>query len=192
MKSHILNVLDLELSCYPDNVFPDGERQEIIEFGLTTVDIRARQIVQSLSLPIIPTMSKISSYCTELTGWTEAKLRRQGMPFSEALRRLSTKHGARNRTLVTDADNELETIRIQCQLLGLACPFGNGYINVSTILSLLTGETRNLSLPEKLALFGLDFQGALHSGKDDSFNNARLLLTIVERCNLSLGGIQLA
>lgn len=190
MKSHILNVLDLELSCYPDNIFPDGESQEIIEFGLTTVDIKARRIVQSLSLPVIPTMSKISPYCTELTGWTEAKLRRQGMPYAEALRRLSTKHGARNRTLVTDSDNELATIRAQCEKLGLACPFGNGYINVSTVLSVLTGETRTLSLSEKLALLGLDFQGVLHSGKDDSFNNARLLLAIVERSNLSLGGIK--
>ncbi len=192
MKSNILNVVDLELSCYPDAIFPDGQRQEIIEIGLTTVDIRSRKILRSLSLPIIPSKSKISSFCTELTGWTEAKLKRQGMPFSEALRRLSEKYGAKNRTLITDSDDELGTIRAQCELFGLECPFDSGYINVSAVLSLLSGETRNLSLPDKLALFGLEFQGVQHSGKDDSLNIARLLLAIVERSNFSLGGTPLA
>jgi inhibitor of KinA sporulation pathway (predicted exonuclease) len=181
MKSNILNVLDLELSCYPGDEFPVGERKEIIEFGLTTVDLRSLTIVQSFSFPIVPTMSKISPYCTELTGWTEEKLRRQGMPFAKALKRLEAKHGAKNRTVVTDSDNELEAVRAQCQLMELPCPFGNGFFNVSTAIAVLTGELRNLSLPEKLALFQLEFEGSLHSGKDDSRNIARLLIAVATR-----------
>lgn len=188
MKSNILNVLDLELSCYPDDVFPAGERKEIIEFGLTTVDLTKLTILQSFSLPVIPTMSKISPYCTELTGWTEAKLRRQGMPFEEALRRIEKKYGGKNRTVVTDSDKELEAVRAQCQLMGLPCPFGSGYLNVSTVIAVLTGELRNLSLPEKLALFGLDFDGSLHSGKDDSRNIARLLIAVAERGRIQIAG----
>jgi len=189
MKSHILNVLDLELSCYPGNKFPEGERREVIEFGLTTVDLKALKIVQSWSLPIIPTMSKISPYCTELTGWTEAKLRKQGMPFAEALRRFESKHGAQNRLLVTDSNSELDAIRDQCTLMGLDCPFGGGYLNVSTMLSVLTGDLRNISLPEKLALFGLSFEGSLHSGKDDSRNIARLLLAIREKATFAIPAV---
>jgi inhibitor of KinA sporulation pathway (predicted exonuclease) len=67
MKNHIANVIDLEMSCYPGGVFPDGERQEIIEIGLTTVDLMTRRIITTRSLPIIPTMSSISPFCTELT-----------------------------------------------------------------------------------------------------------------------------
>lgn len=187
MKSNILNVLDLELSCYPDDKFPAGEQKEIIEFGITTVDLSKLTILQSFSLPIIPTMSSISPYCTELTGWTEAKLKRQGMPFSEALRRIEKKYGGKNRTVVTDSDKELDAVRAQCQLMGLPCPFGSGYFNVSTFIAVLTGELRNLSLPEKLALFQLEFDGSLHSGKDDSRNIARLLIEMATR-----GRIQIA
>jgi inhibitor of KinA sporulation pathway (predicted exonuclease) len=184
MKSHIVNVLDLELSCYPDDEFPPGERKEIIEFGLTTVDLKKLAIVQSLSFPVIPTMSRISPYCTELTGWTEAKLRKQGAPFAEVLRRFESKYGAHNRLLITDSSDELDTVRAQCALMGLACPFGGGYLNVSTVMSVLTGDLRNLSLPEKLKLFGLEFEGNLHSGKDDSRNIARLLLAIREKAQI--------
>ncbi|MDZ4834001.1 MAG: 3'-5' exonuclease [Candidatus Melainabacteria bacterium] len=188
MKSNILNVLDLELSCYPNDSFPAGERKEIIEFGLTTVDLSKLTIVQSFSFPIIPTMSTISPYCTELTGWTEAKLKRQGMSFAEALRRIEGKHGGKNRTVVTDSDKELDAVRDQCQLMGLPCPFGSGYFNVSTMIAVLTGELRNLSLPEKLALFKLEFEGALHSGKDDSRNIARLFLAVATKGRIELAG----
>lgn len=184
MKSHIVNVLDLELSCYSNGEFPPGERQEIIEFGLTTVDLKKLAIVQSLSFPVIPTMSRISPYCTELTGWTEAKLRKQGTPFAEVLRRFESKHGAQNRLMVTDSNDELDTIRAQCALMKLPCPFGGGYLNVSTVLALLTGDLRNVSLPEKLNLFGLEFEGNLHSGKDDSRNIARLLLAVREKAEI--------
>lgn len=185
MKSHIVNVLDLELSCYPNDEFPLGERKEIIEFGLTTVDLKKLAIVQSLSFPVIPTMSRISPYCTELTGWTEAKLRKQGTPFAEVLRRFESKHGAQNRLLVTDSNDELDTVRAQCALMGLPCPFGGGYLNVSTMLSVLTGDFRNVALSEKLNLLGLEFEGVLHSGKDDSRNIARLLLAIRERAQFN-------
>jgi inhibitor of KinA sporulation pathway (predicted exonuclease) len=184
MKSHIVNVVDLELSCYPNDEFPLGERKEIIELGLTTVNLKTLAIVQSLSFPVIPTMSNISPYCTELTGWTEAKLRKQGTPFAEVMRRLESKHGAQNRLLVTDSNDELDTIRAQCALMGLPCPFGGGYLNLSTMLSVLTGDLRNVSLSEKLNLFGLEFEGVLHRGKDDSRNIARLLLAIREKAEI--------
>ena len=102
MKNHIANVLDLELSCYPGGVFPPDERQEIIEIGLTTVDLARMKILKVRSIPIIPTMSSISPFCTELTGWTEEALKRQGCEFTEAVRRLTEKYGSRNRLLVSD------------------------------------------------------------------------------------------
>jgi len=77
MKNHIANVLDLELSCYPGGIFPADERQEIIEIGLTTVDLARMKVLKVRSIPIIPTMSSISPFCTELTGWTEEALKRQ-------------------------------------------------------------------------------------------------------------------
>jgi len=63
---NIVNVLDTELTCYPDNIFPPGEQKEIIQIGLSMVDLRSLTIVKRVSIPVVPQMSKISQYCTDL------------------------------------------------------------------------------------------------------------------------------
>lgn len=176
MKSHIANVIDLELSCYPGDVFPEGERKEIIEVGLTTVDLRALVILKTYSFPVIPTMSKISPYCTELTGWTQKKLLRQGMPFARVMKILADKHGFKNRVLVTDHSGEAGALAAQCALMGIESPLGDEQHNISTVIAMATGNLENLSLDEKLALFGLQFEGPKHRGGNDSLNIARLLV----------------
>lgn len=186
MKSLIVNVLDLELTCWPDGKVPPGQRKEIIEAGLTTIDLSSLTIGKSLSFPVIPTMSEVSPFCTELTDWTEAKLKRQGMTMKELVRRLATKHGAKNRVLVTDSGSEAETFRTQCELMGIDYPFGNETHNVSTMFSMLTKRFENLSLKEKLRLLGLEFEGRPHSGVDDSRNIARLLIAVIQRGSFQL------
>lgn len=188
MKSHIANVIDLELSCYPGDRFPEGERKEIIEIGLTIVDLRTLTILKTHSFPIVPTMSKISPYCTELTGWTEAKLRKQGMEYARAIKLLADKHGFRNRVLVTDHSGECGALQQQCQLMGIESPLGDEQLNISTVIAMASGVLENLSLDEKLALFGLKFEGPKHRGANDSLNIARLLVAAFTRVRtLGLG-----
>lgn len=178
MKSHIANVLDLELSCYPGGVFPPDERQEIIEIGLTTVDLARMKVLKVRSIPIIPTMSSISPYCTELTGWTQRALKRQGCTFKVAVRRLVEKYGSRNRLLVFDSAKDREAIDWQCSLFGLPSPFGQSELNVSVLYSVFTGDFRNVKLEEKLNRLGLAFEGVPHRADVDSLNIARLMIEL--------------
>ncbi len=181
MKSHVANVLDLEMSCYPDGIFPEDERQEVIEVGLTTVDLRDMRILAVRSMPIIPTMSSISPFCTELTGWTEAALRKQGMPFEEAVRRLLEKHGSKNRLLVSDSAGDRKFFDWQCAMYGKSSPFGEDELNVSVLYSMYTGQYENVSLQEKLAKLGLQFEGRPHRAEWDSKNIAHLLIELKRR-----------
>jgi inhibitor of KinA sporulation pathway (predicted exonuclease) len=182
MKNHIANVLDLELSCYPGGRFPADERQEIIEVGLTTVDLRHMRIIRTISIPVVPTMSSISEFCTELTGWTEAALRKQGVSFEEAMRRLTHKNGSRNRLLVTDSRGDREVVEMQCAIAGLnGSPFGDHELNVSVLYSIATSDFRNVKLEEKLSNLGLKFEGRPHRADSDSFNIARLLIALSKR-----------
>ncbi|MBK7750695.1 MAG: hypothetical protein IPI39_26010 [Candidatus Obscuribacter sp.] len=51
------NVIDLEMSCYPGGVFPDGERQEIIEDRSdNSRPSDTARIITTRSLPYHPTM----------------------------------------------------------------------------------------------------------------------------------------
>ena len=178
MKNHIANVLDLELSCYPGGVFPADERQEIIEIGLTTVDLARMKVLKVRSIPIIPTMSSISPFRTELTGWTEEALKRQGCEFTEAVRRLTEKYGSRNRLLVSDSTGDRKALDWQCSLFGLASPFGEDELNVSVLYSMFTGDFRNVKLEEKLNRLGLAFEGVPHRADVDSLNIARLMIEL--------------
>lgn len=184
---NLVNVLDTELTCYADGVFPEGERQEIIEFGLTTVNLNTLEIVKTVSIPVIPVMSAVTPYCTELTGWTMAKLQKQGVTYAEACRRLSAKHGTIGRLLVVDSVGDVTSVRNQCALMAVPFPFGEEHFNVSTYFNLVTRQKRKLSLEEKLAVLGLRFEGVQHRAAPDSANIARLLIALVKSGRGALG-----
>ncbi len=183
-----VNVLDAELTCYPDNLFPPGEQKEIIQIGLSMVDLPSLTIIQRVSIPVVPVMSKVSQFCTDLTGWTEARLRRQGVPFAEACRRLA-KYGAVGRLLITDSDDELEPFRSQCAATGVQYPFGSNVLNLSTVFTLMANQRRNLSLTAKLAQCGLTFEGMPHRADVDAFNLARLFIELVSKGRLACDNI---
>jgi inhibitor of KinA sporulation pathway (predicted exonuclease) len=189
---NLVNVLDTELTCYADGVFPEGEKQEIIEFGLTTINLDQLEIIKTVSIPVIPVMSTVSPYCTQLTGWTMAKLQKQGVTYAEACRRLTAKHGALGRLLVVDSIGDVISVRNQCALMGVPFPFGEEHFNVSTHFNLVTRQKRKLSLEEKLAVLGLQFEGVQHRAAPDSANIARLLIELIKsgRASLAVGATQ--
>lgn len=181
MKTHLANVLDLELSCYPEGQFPEGEQQEIIEVGLTTVDLHDMRILAVRSIPIIPTLSNISPFCTQLTGWTEAKLRKQGVPFEEAYRRIVEKYGAKSRLLVSDSAGDRRFFDWQSAIIGKTSPFGEDELNVTVLWSIYTGIFENVTLEAKLEKLGLRFKGIPHRADADSENMALLLAELKRR-----------
>lgn len=187
MKTHIANVLDLELTCYPGGVFPPDERQEIIEIGLTTVDLYSMKILKTRSIPVIPTMSRVSAFCTELTGWTEEALKRRGVEFPEAVRRLTELYGSRNRLLVTDSAGDRKAMDWQCAIFGLPSAFGPYEQNVSVLYSIATGDFRNVKLEEKLERLNLKFEGVPHRADTDSKNIARLMVELFATLNYRPG-----
>ena len=183
--TNIINVIDQEFSCYPDGIFPPGERKEWIEVGITEVDFTTLEIIRTVSIPVKPTMSKISDFCTGLTGWTYAKLMKQGVSAKEMCRRLEQKHAAGTRLVITDSSDELEAAREQCVLHSVKYPYGNETMNISLEFSLVTGIKRRLSLENKLAHWGMQFIGTPHRAGSDSYNIARLFIAHVKQGRLA-------
>jgi inhibitor of KinA sporulation pathway (predicted exonuclease) len=132
------------------------------------------------SFPIKPLTPTISPYCTALTGWTHAKLMKQGLEFKQVLSLLQ-KHGSRNRLLVVDSDNELAIIRSHCARLSLEDPFGAdvSMLNISTLFNLA-----KISLEQKLAAFDMEFAGIPHRAEDDAHNIALLFFALTEHLRL--------
>lgn len=61
----------------------------------------------------------------------------------------------------------------------LSCSFSSHRLNVSILFALATGKDINLGLEAMLAEFGMELEGRLHSGADDSRNIARVLLRLL-------------
>jgi inhibitor of KinA sporulation pathway (predicted exonuclease) len=164
--SNIANVIDVE-HC----------NGRLIEIGLTMVALKERKILKTYSLPIRPDF-EVSAEILELTGWTQAKLTKQGMELGEAIRRLSL-YGCANRLLVADTSDEIPFLE-SC----LAQSLSPHRQNVSILFALVTGKSTNLGLPQMLAEFGMTPEGRLHSGADDSRNIARLFLRLLQAIKL--------
>ena len=160
--SDIANVVDIE-----------HDNGQLIEIGLTMVNIADRKILQSYCLPIKPNF-EISPEITQLTGWTTSKLEKQGIETAEATRRLVELYGFTNRLLVSDSSDEITFLE-----QSLNATFSPHRLNVSILFSLFTGKHMNLGLETMLEEFGTQFEGQLHSGIDDSKNIARLFLQLL-------------
>lgn len=181
MKYYLANVLDTERTCYPDGVFPAGESQEIIEFGITVVDLAAREIVGSHSIAVVPAFSRISPYCTELTGWTLDELMARGVDFKQACARIVDEFDGLNRLVVVDSDSDLPAVQRHCLMAGVAMPFGTAVQNVSTIFSLLTDRRKNVGNQKLLRLLGVEPEPVRHRADSDSRGTARAFLKLLEK-----------
>ncbi len=183
MRYYLANVLDTERTCYPGGDFPDGEIQETIEFGITVVDLEARQIVSSHSIAVIPILSRVSNYCTELTGWTYEMLLQKGVDFRQACGRIVEEFDGLNRLVVVDSDSDLVSLRRQCELTGVSLPFGPAQLNVSALFSLLTDRRKNIGNEKLLRLLGLQPEPIRHRADSDSLGTARAFLKVLEKAS---------
>ncbi|GID91842.1 exonuclease domain-containing protein [Amorphoplanes digitatis] len=66
-----LNVVDVEATCWADGP-PRGESSEIIEIGICVVDTADWRRVEKRRILVRPRRSRVSEFCTELTGLTQA------------------------------------------------------------------------------------------------------------------------
>lgn len=187
VKFDYVNVIDVEATCYPDGRdFPAGEVQEIIEVGVAVVDVFAREVVASDQIVVKNTLSSVSSFCSELTGWTSEALEERGVSFAEACAHLGAKFSPKDRLWISQGNFDREIFQKQCALLGVAYPFGANHMNLAALLSMLTGRKRQIGLQKALRLFKLEPRGKRHSGKDDAYNLARVYIEILNRASFAL------
>lgn len=161
--SNIANVIDIE-----------HDAGRLIEIGLTTVDINARQILKTYSIPIKVDF-EVSPEITALTGWTTHRLNKRGISRLNALIRLYN-YGCSNRLLVTDSNDEIQAL--EGMLRTPLNSFSGSRLNLSILFRLKTKIDYNIGLEGMLKYFDMEFEGKLHSGADDSRNIARLFLRL--------------
>ncbi|HEY7597478.1 MAG TPA: 3'-5' exonuclease [Actinophytocola sp.] len=175
----LLNVVDVEATCWRGDP-PPGERSEIIEIGLTVVDLAAGERVSRHGILVRPAHSRVSEFCTELTSLTQAEVD-GGVGFAEACRRLAGEHAAPTRPWASWGDYDRNQFTRQCRADGVGYPFGPVHTNVRAAFTEAHALHRRPAMPEALTLAGLPLDGRHHRGADDAWNIAALVLHLRER-----------
>jgi inhibitor of KinA sporulation pathway (predicted exonuclease) len=175
----LLNVVDVEATCWPGDP-PPGERGEIIEIGLTVVDLAAGERVAKHGILVRPAHSRVSPFCTELTGLTQAEVD-DGAGFAQACRWLADEHDAAGRPWASWGDYDRKQFTRQCHDTGVAYPFGARHTNAKAAFAAAYGLRTRPGMAKALSLAELRLAGRHHRGEDDAWNIAALVLHLHAR-----------
>lgn len=172
--------VDLELTCWEGKP-PPGEHGEIIEIGLAEVDAVALTITRSGRYIVRPRTSAISDFCADLTGITQADVKRYGRPLREVFASLRKDWGpARKAWYAWGADRLLldESIR---RGDADSHPFSSGFFDLAQLYATLYGSGSRISLEDALTRENLKAGGRRHSAEGDAVDAAQVWMRLAER-----------
>ncbi|MFG2332556.1 exonuclease domain-containing protein [Streptomyces sp. NPDC048604] len=179
LPTELLNVVDVEATCW-DGQPPPGAVSEIIEIGLTVVDLAAGRRLGRHRILVRPARSRVSPFCTELTGLTQEEVD-GGVPFADACRLLAAEHGAGVRPWASWGDYDRNQFTRQCAAAGVRYPFGRVHTNAKAVFTQTYGLRKRPGMARALSVAGLPLEGRHHRGEDDAWNIAALVLDVARR-----------
>lgn len=175
----LLNVVDVEATCW-EGAPPPGQVNEIVEIGLTAVDLATGERVGRHRVLVRPRRSSVSAFCTELTGLTQAEVD-AGVDFAEACRLLAVEHEAGTRPWASWGDYDRKQFTAQCRAAGVTYPFGRRHWNAKLVFTRANGLRKRPGMAQALELAGLPLEGRHHRGEDDAWNIAALVLDLAAK-----------
>jgi inhibitor of KinA sporulation pathway (predicted exonuclease) len=175
--ARVLNVVDVEATCW-EHEPPPGQVSEIIEIGLTTIDLTSGERTGRHRLLVRPARSTVSGFCTELTGLTQDEVD-TGIGFAGACRILAAGHQAGMRPWASWGDYDRFQFQRQCRATGTQYPFGQVHVNAKTVFTEAHGLRKKPGMASALKIAGLPFEGKHHSSADDAWNIAALILRLM-------------
>lgn len=177
-------VVDVEATCWRGQP-PHGEESEIIEIGACFLDVASGERTDRASLLVRPERSTVGDFCAELTTLTQDQVD-GGMAFSEACAALRTRFQSNKRLWASYGDYDRRMFDRQCDQRGVPYPFGNGHVNVKSLLAVTCGLSREVGLARAMERLGLPLEGTHHRGSDEAWNVAAVLWRIIHSARPAL------
>ncbi|MEH0419580.1 3'-5' exonuclease [Streptomyces sp. B21-083] len=176
---YLVNVVDVEATCWTGPQ-PPGAVSEIIEVGLTLIDLAAGERLARHRILVRPVRSTVSEFCTELTGLTQYEVD-QGVSFAEACQLLAAEHRAGTRPWVSWGDYDRHQFTRQCRATRTPYPFGRHHTNAKAVFTEAYGLRKRPGMAQALEIAGQRLEGRHHRGEDDAWNIAALVLHLSGR-----------
>lgn len=173
-------VVDVEATCW-SGAPPDGEASEIIQIGICTLDVLTGERLKKRSILVKPEQSKVSEFCTQLTGLTKKQVNKNGITFAKACAVLEREFVSRKRIWASYGDYDRTIFQRQCGARGVEYPFSAGHINVKSLFALFYALPYEVGMTRALEILGRELEGTQHRGDDDAWNIAGIFAALLLR-----------
>lgn len=178
IKKDKLIIIDLEATCWRGRP-PKGMHQEVIEIGISVLNLNTREINGKKALITIPTKSKISKFCTKLTSINEDLIKKEGIDFSQACEILYKDYNSKEYAWASWDNFDKQQFLKDCKYKKVDYPFSDNHINLMPLFSKFTNDEKQYGVKSALKYLDLDFEGNHHRGVDDAYNTARIASNII-------------
>lgn len=172
--------VDIEATCDNTKGWNRHNKPEIIEIGIVEIEASNFRIMPRDRFLVKPVKTKVTDYCTMLTGLTQEELDQDGLDFPTVCQRIKSKLNAEKKTWISFGNWDKKIFRRTCFENNIEFPFGDQYYDVQHFTQTLLHLRNQRSLPETLKLFGMEFEGTPHSGVDDAKNAARIFVRLLQ------------
>lgn len=116
---------------------PDGQRVEIIEIGVSALDLTSFEITARESVLVKPVSSEVSAFCTELTHITP-EMTAGGVGLAEACAWLRDRFCSAGRMWGSWGSFDRKLFEAQCAADCVPYPFGAHHANLKRVYARLT------------------------------------------------------
>lgn len=174
----LINVVDIEATCYRNNRFPKGEKPEIIQIGISQLNLRNLNIIKKDCIYIIPEQSRISNYCIKITGITDEIISDKGIYFKNAIDILVDKYKSKKVSWSSWGGIDKILFKKQCEYYSIEYPF-NSYVDIQLFFSNIYGFFKTISLKE--ACNFMNIEGDFHNAENDSYCTALIYAKTLEK-----------
>lgn len=170
-----LIIVDIEATCWEHGQKPPDEKNEIIEIGICIFNFPKWEPVSKHQIIVKPVESRVSKYCTRLTGWTQAELDSEGISLSDACNLLTSVYNTKQRPWASWGDYDRLQFKRECDRKAVNYPFSVKHMNLKTLYAIHRGWVKETGMADALHLEKLPLEGRHHKGIDDAWNIGRIL-----------------
>lgn len=174
MKEYI--VYDLEATC-EDRLVDPNFKKEIIEIGAVKINENA-EIIDTFQIFVKPTSTKVTKFCTDLTGIIADDLESASFFKSSYVEFINwSLKNTSNIIFLSWGDFDKYQIIKECRLNGLNSFITNeNHKNLSFLYFTQMGLRRKVGIKKALNRENIKLEGSHHRALDDALNTSKIFL----------------
>jgi inhibitor of KinA sporulation pathway (predicted exonuclease) len=174
-----LLVVDVEATCWEKSDKTSGQ-SEIIEFGITTLNLESLEVSRSDGVFVKPTTSVVSPFCTRLTTLTPETVK-DAPSFKDACGEIQKVFETDEHPWASWGDYDRKQVERQCAREHVENPFKGKHLNLKLMFAIAFKLKKEYGMAAALAHLGMDLWGTHHRGMDDSKNIANLAIAMFKK-----------